>query len=108
MPEQEIYTAVDPYDVVDHLELIGENEIGIEIIEMKGSRKSGCTYCAVTNSFPSEQLGWCGNDCEEYKPRNRKNGICKHLTCGLIETGRKWIITENGLKKVAGRKRKRK
>jgi len=35
----------------------------------------------------------CGKDCEDYKPRNGRSGICHHLTHCSEETGRIFRLT---------------
>ena len=102
---QERYTAKDPYEALEELDPDYDEieRIGLEIVEMKVSRKSGCTYCSTTDTFPSENPGWCGKGCEHYTPRNGKNGICKNVSYGLMETDRKWIVLcGNRLKKISG------
>jgi hypothetical protein len=77
--------------------------VGIEISEMVKSIKSGVRWCNKIEEFEPECGYCCG--CDEYKPRNGKNGICKHLSWGLVETGARWIITgDYEYKKISGRK----
>lgn len=104
LEDQEIYTATDEYEALEEIENdFGEKEmIGLIIVEMKSSRKSGNAYCSKEACFL--ESGWCGYDCDSYQPRNLKNGICKHHGWGLVRTGRKWKITgKDELEKISGR-----
>lgn len=105
LEDQEIYTATDQYEALEEIIKEYTDFIGIEIIEMRPSRKSGIVYCLREREF-IEESGWCGKTCESYQPRNGKNRICKNHSWGLWETGRKWKITgKNELKKISGRRR---
>jgi hypothetical protein len=77
------------------------------MVEMKNSRNSGVTYCPEKDIFPSEDTDQCGYAwCDKYTPRNGKGGICKHLRCGLVETGRAWkVFPDEEIEKITGRKR---
>lgn len=81
-----------------------EDGIGMTIIEMVKSKKSGMRWCEKECKF-IEYSGFCGKfECDDYQPRNGKNGICKHLSWGLVETGRKFKITgDYKYKKISGR-----
>lgn len=107
LEDQEIYTAKDPYEALEEIEndFGGQEMIGLIIAEMKPSRKIGIAYCSEEACF-LESSEWCGMVCNSYKPRNGKNGICKHHGWSLMETGRKWKITgKDELKKISRRKR---
>jgi hypothetical protein len=109
MKDQEYYTADDiddafeeikSYEYDDDLELLINSEV--EIVEMVVSKRSGERWCIQIGEFTDE----CGRICcDEYMPRNGKNGICKHLSWGLIETGRKWLITGDYSYKKISKKR---
>jgi hypothetical protein len=77
------------------------------MIEMKISRNSGVTYCPEKDTYPSEDHGQCGYAwCDSYTPRNGKGGICKHIRCGLVETGRTWkVFPDEEIEKITGRKK---
>ena len=60
--------------VMDHLNYIDENEI--EVFEAK--KVVGANYFFCKDSFEAGEKGNCGKSCTAYKPRNGKNGICKH------------------------------
>lgn len=66
-------------------------EMPVEVRELVESPKSGVRYCR-------EEVGYfepeCGTYCEDYKPRNGKNGICKSLGWSLYPTGRIFIVTD--------------
>ena len=105
LENQEVYTATDPYQVLEELEPDYDDTqiIGMIIVEMVVSRKYGMKWCMEDNEF-IEGNGWCGEYCGNYEPRNKKSGICIHQSWGVIETGRKWKITgKEQLKKIAGR-----
>ena len=106
LKDQDMYMATDPEGAWEEIDNIYENDcIGMEIFEMKVSRKYGEKYCPIRDEYI--QIDSCGrNNCDDYKPRNKISGICIHSTYSLHETGRKWIILENGvLKKISGRKK---
>lgn len=102
----EYYTATDldgayEDEILDGGRDDGDLPIGSTIIEMKRSRESGEKWCTYSLEFIDECLY-----CEDYKPRNGKNGICKYLSYGLIATGRKWIITgAHEYKKISSRRK---
>lgn len=106
LEDQVTYTATDPYEVFEELEIDYDDQeiIGMIIVEMVVSRKYGMQWCMEDSLFveDSDSCSWC----KKYEPRNGKNGICKHRSWGLIETGRRWEITgKNQLKKISGRKK---
>jgi len=100
--EDEILTHTNIHDFID--DYIGYDEpLPIIIGEVKVNRNEH-RFCKFENVFTED----CGKTwCNDYQPRNGKNGICKHLTWGLSETGRKWKLTENGLEKISKRREKK-
>jgi hypothetical protein len=105
--DEEIYTHENINDAIDEITSNmweGSNEPCV-MVEMVNSRKSEATFCIYHNEF-LETVD-CGRSwCDEYEPRNKKNGICKYHSYGLIETGRKWKVYHGGtIKKISGRKR---
>jgi len=104
----EYYSATDldaAYEEIRDYDFDGYFPLGVIIIEMVKSR-GGERWCNEEQTFT--ESGYCGQfECgEKYKPRNGKNGICKHLTYGLMATGRKWIITgEYEYKKISSRRK---
>ena len=107
LKDQEMYMSTDlggAWKEID--DEYGNDCIGMEIIEMKVSRKYGNRHCQYIGEFLESDS--CGKyNCEYYQPKNKISGICIHSTYGLHETGRKWAIKADGkLKKISGRKKK--
>jgi hypothetical protein len=70
----------------DHfIELIRENEIKeMTVYPAKIEYGTGYFFCVQFNEI--SDLGECGTLCEEYKPRNGKNGRCRfHSNCYVPE-----------------------
>ena len=107
--DAEYYSCDDidsAYEEIRDYNCMGDEKetIGMIIVEMVHSR-NGERWCNVEQLFTESE--YCGQfECgDKYKPRNGKNGICKHLTYGLVPTGRKWEITgDYEYKKLSGRK----
>jgi len=78
LEDQTTYTATDPYEVFEELEVDYDDKqiIGMVIIEMVISRKYGMRWCMEECEFIEGAGDWCGLDCPNYKPRNGKSGIC--------------------------------
>ena len=67
----------------------------IELEEMKRDY-GGKMWCNLKELFIKK---WdCGRRCNIYNPCNGKSGRCRHLENGFIGTGKKFILTESGLK----------
>jgi len=100
--EDEMLTYTNIHDFID--DYIGCDEpLPVIIAEFKVNINEH-RFCKFENVFTED----CGEtQCDDYKPRNGKNGICKYLTWGLSETGRKWKLTENGLEKISPRRKKK-
>ena len=77
--------------------IINGEEEEIELFEMKRDI-GGEMWCDADNGFISE--GDCGQNCEYYEPCNGKNGRCRNLKNGFKRTGRKFLLTKDGLKGV--------
>jgi len=58
----------------------------------------GPMWCDEQNDFVS--LGDCGSDCSDYEPCNGKSGRCRFLKNGFKDTGKKFLLTGDGLKEV--------
>ena len=76
---------------------IGDDVKEIELSEMK--REYGVEMWCGENQYLVEK-GDCGCLCQQYNPCNGKNGRCRNLQNVFVETGREFILTENGLKEV--------
>ena len=92
----------------DFLETIEEDKTASIIVEMKTTNdKDYPRQCSREDGFfIDNSRDYCGNNnCENYAPRNGKNGICEYNRCSLRETGRKWQIIDdnNNIKKISGR-----
>ena len=100
-PGEEIYSYLEYEDCIDELNFIDDDTEFIIIVEMKVSNKAE-RFCMEYQEFEPD----CGiHQCGSYKARNGINGICTHLTYGLIETGRKWkLYRDEKFIKISGRK----
>lgn len=61
----------------------------ITVIEAEKSRSKEYIYCASVGECGESSE--CGNKCEEYEPRNGKNGGCRHRRA-MYEHGDEAII----------------
>jgi hypothetical protein len=98
----EIVHELDHYE--DELyELMSEEENVIDFIEleemelMKGKfDQRWCTYyvCPISN-------GDCGkSQCGEYEPSNGRRGKCRYKTFAYECTGKKFVLSKDGLKEI--------
>ena len=69
-----------------------ERVYSIILLEMKRDI-GGEMWCDKYQDFVDD---CCGSKCEYYKPCNGKNGSCRKLKNGFIETGKK-IMLKNGI-----------
>jgi hypothetical protein len=98
------YSCEELKECVDELDDIEDDEDYIVIVEMKVSNKE-TRYCGVDIDYWEPECGI--NNCSHYTPRNGKNGICKHLTYGLTETGASWKLYRNEhFEKISSRYKK--
>ena len=58
----------------------------LEVFEAK--REIGSDFFFCRDAWEVGEKGECGNLCDSYKPRNNKNGICKH-NAPVYEIGKK-------------------
>ena len=70
----------------------------IELLEMKRDT-GGEMWCE--ERFEFVEKGDCGRWCDYYNPCNRRNGRCRHLKNGFVQTGRKFILTKDGIREAA-------
>lgn len=106
LPDQEFYNAEDIDSAYEDIAAYYRQlklPIGLIIVEMVESKKSDVRFCPQLGDFGFEPE--CSSIiCDQYSPRNGKNGICKHLRWSLWPTGAKWeIIGEQKYKKLSGR-----
>lgn len=101
----EVYDFTDPEECADYIasDITKDDEVR-EMIEMKPYRSED-GWC-LENKFVLG-IDSCGKyNCDDYIPRNGKNGICKHHSFCLKETGRKWNVYGDGsFKKTSERKK---
>ena len=69
----------------------------IELFEMKRDI-GGEMWCDEVFDFVEK--GGCSKWCDHYKPCNGKSGRCRNLKNGFIQTGRRFLLTKNGLKEA--------
>jgi hypothetical protein len=84
----EIIHATDMDEACDEI-VSDAMECPVEVVEYEISKKSGLRWCPLLQDFEPE----CGKDCESYRPRNGKSGICKELRWSLHPTGSRYIVT---------------
>ena len=70
----------------------------IELFEMKRDI-GGQMWCDEVWDFVEKGMD-CGRFCKHYKPCNGKSGRCRNLKNGFKVTGRKFLLTENGLREI--------
>jgi len=75
--------------------MIDEDLKEIKLLEMKRDY-GGEMWCDGFGKFVEK--GDCGKYCKFYIPRNRKSGRCRNLKNGFIQTGRKFLLTKDGLR----------
>lgn len=76
---------------------LGDDLKEIELLEMKRDY-GGEMWCDEDQGFVEK-----GNECVQcpkYSPCNGKNGRCRKLKNGFVETGKEFILTEFGLKEI--------
>ena len=78
-------------------ELTDEGLEEMELLEMKRDI-GGPMWC--DEGFEFIEKGDCSKWCRDYEPCNGKSGRCRYLKNGFIQTGKKFILTKNGLKEV--------
>ena len=75
----------------------------IELWEMKRDY-GGPMWCKLKQEFSEYTDECCGKiNCDNYKPRNHKNGRCNFLENGFIDSGEKFLLTKKGLRKIEQR-----
>ena len=81
-------------------EMLNEEKETEEILLYEVTRDiGGPMWCDINGYFVS--LGDCGSsECEDYEPCNGKSGRCKFLKNGFKDTGKKFILTEDGLEEL--------
>ena len=57
-------------------------------------------WCKVAGEAIERDDSGCGKDCDDYKPRNGKSGMCKHQTFCYTNTGKTFLLTKDGLREV--------
>ena len=72
---------------------IDEEEDNITLFEMKRDI-GGEMWCDMEKYFVDNDC--CGSECAYYKPCNGKNGRCRSLENGFVETGKKYKL-KNGI-----------
>lgn len=81
------YFSADNDEFCFPLDYFREGQV---LFEAKICRNTDMFWCEVKGA-PGEK-GYCGKQCRYYKPRNGKNGICKHNFPVYEKTNKKIII----------------
>lgn len=74
-----------------------ENVESIELLEMERDY-GGQMFCFAGECFVKK--GGCNHQCKNYNPCNGKNGRCRYLENGFVETGRIFLLKKNILLRV--------
>lgn len=95
--EQELYFRFKDSEVchsIDYFfdEMIEGNINEIEVYKAIPELMRDVFWCKVQCFCGDSGNNECGRDCRDYKPRNGKNGVCKHLTHKMYVHGEKVII----------------
>jgi len=82
---------------LDGFKIILEED-DIEEMELEEMERDfgGEMYCKKNEVFVEK--GDCDRFCSMYSPCNGKSGRCRNLENGFIGTGKKFILTKNGIK----------
>lgn len=84
---------------LDYFEdMIDENLKEITLYEMRRDYGSGQMWCEESNFMVEDDD--CGYDCPLYNPCNYIKGRCRRLANCFVETGKKFILTKDGLMEV--------
>jgi hypothetical protein len=80
------------YDLEYHLDYMIKNNIKkMTLFLAEKDKNLDFFYCKEFMSVGEK--GYCGKLCNAYKPRNKKNGICKHFGNTYSKTKEKIKIT---------------
>jgi len=97
------YFIADDGDYVQTLESFKEElaEDDLEEITLLEMERDigGKMYCKSKEDFVEKGVD-CGGFCQHYTPCNGKSGRCSDLENGFRITGRKFLLTKNGLKEI--------
>ena len=94
--DQHLYEYGYCFDIEHFKERICDGENEIILIEMKRDI-GGEMWCCEHDYFPDQ---WdCGRECKDYNPCNGRNGRCRYLKHGFIETNRRFVLDKQGLKR---------
>lgn len=66
------------YKLKDLIDMAKHEFLEIEVIEAKRITGDGYFYCTYYGECGISGDGECGKICEQYRPRNGKNGRCRH------------------------------
>ena len=67
------------YELPYHYDYMKEKNLKeLELIEASREISTGMFWCNELQEIGNTNNGSCGKMCDEYKPRNGKNGLCKH------------------------------
>jgi len=80
-------------------ELMEDDSEEIELLEMERDI-GGDMFCEDNETFVTKGVD-CGSQCPEYNPCNGKSGRCRALKHGFRITGKKFLLTKDGLEEIA-------
>ena len=95
------YFIVEEYGemvyTLDYFKSEIDEEEEIKLLEMERDY-GGEMWCRENQDFVEK--GDCGCFCVSYNPCNKKSGRCRHLENGFVGTGRRVLLTKNGLREI--------
>ena len=96
------YFMADDSEYIETLDCFKEEliEDDLEEMELLEAERDigGEMWCERREDFIEK--GDCDRWCKQYNPCNGKSGRCRNLKNGFALTGRKFLLTKDGLKEV--------
>lgn len=85
------YDEERPYTLNDIRDIMASDGIK-ELKVFSAKRETGVDYFFCKEVGEIGETGECGKGCQDYKPRNKKSGICKHYGYCYSKTDNSQII----------------
>jgi hypothetical protein len=67
----------------------------IEVFEAIPERIEDVFWCTAHGSFGTKAEKECGRNCDNYKPRNKISGICRHYYLKSYRIGKKVVLEKS-------------
>jgi len=101
------YFMTDDSEYIETLDCFKEELIEDDLEEMKLFETErdigGPMWCISKEDFVEKGVD-CGGFCKHYSPCNGKSGRCRDLKNGYVLTGKKFLLTKEGLKEIINEK----